>query len=404
MGTDRGSKASSDRQNWNRIFNGLVKMLQTQQVQLETLAKERKLLKDRIRMQHDRWVSDVRLFEEQVAQVKGDLVVQDMAASLEAAKSELVMGLKQKDAYLNKLRLAYAETELEDFKGLLDLLSKKGSDPKNGGRDSNRRSSSNTKNVEQHSENLESELRRLKQEYNKFALEKDAEVSALVAEKKFVWNQYKILETDCANKLKRKSSEVEQAEEKVQKLIAGMEELQSSNDEKDDRIARLTSQLTKMSEESNKFKDETSRLSQELDLLFTNRKGPSSNDEKDDRIARLTSQLTKMREESNKFKDETSRLSQELDLLRKSRSCAVTPVLGPSNRSIISRKESSAGQAQNSIEDIEKGGRRRSKRKGGDVASMSVTESPKLLSTSFKVPKLKNPSPRVRLWPNASVF
>lgn len=69
MGTDRGSKASSDRQNWNRIFNGLVKMLQTQQVQLETLAKERKLLKDRIRMQHDRWVSDVRLFEEQIAQV-----------------------------------------------------------------------------------------------------------------------------------------------------------------------------------------------------------------------------------------------------------------------------------------------------------------------------------------------
>lgn len=48
-------------------------------------------------------------------QVKGDLVVQDMAASLEAAKSELFMGLKQKDAYLNKLRLGWSSTFIDAF-------------------------------------------------------------------------------------------------------------------------------------------------------------------------------------------------------------------------------------------------------------------------------------------------
>lgn len=136
-----------------------------------------------------------------------------------------------------------------------------------GGGDNNKRSSSNTQIEEQPSGSLESELRRLKQEYDKLVLEKDNEVSALVAEKKFVWNQYKILETDCANKLKKKRAEVEEAEEKVHRLLASMEQLQSSNDEKDDRIARLTSQLTKTREESNKFKEETRRLSRELDLL-----------------------------------------------------------------------------------------------------------------------------------------
>lgn len=102
-------------------------------------------------------------------------------------------------------------------------------------------------------------------------MEKNSEVSALLTENKFVWNQYKILEDDYASKLKSKSFEVEQANEKVRKLIANVEQLQSSNGEKDDCIARLTSHLTKMKEESNKLKEETGRLSQELDLLRKSR-------------------------------------------------------------------------------------------------------------------------------------
>lgn len=69
MGAKGRPRASSDRQNWHNIFNALVKMLRNQQTQLETLAKERKLLEDRFRMQHDNWVSDVRLLEDQISQV-----------------------------------------------------------------------------------------------------------------------------------------------------------------------------------------------------------------------------------------------------------------------------------------------------------------------------------------------
>ena len=69
MGTNKRSEISSDRQKWDKIFNGLVRMLQTQQTQLETLVKERKLLEERVRVQHERWVSDIRLYKDHIAQV-----------------------------------------------------------------------------------------------------------------------------------------------------------------------------------------------------------------------------------------------------------------------------------------------------------------------------------------------
>ena len=69
MGTNERSDVSSERRKWDKVFSGLVHMLQTQQGQLETIAKERKLLEDCVRMQHKRWVSDGRLYEGQISQV-----------------------------------------------------------------------------------------------------------------------------------------------------------------------------------------------------------------------------------------------------------------------------------------------------------------------------------------------
>lgn len=109
------------------------------------------------------------------------------------------------------------------------------------------------------------------QENKKLASEKNSEISALLAEKQFVWNQYNILGKDYTAKLKSKSSEVEEAKEKIHTLLASMEQLQSSNTEKDDRIARLVSQVAKMNDESNKLKEETLRLSEELDSLRKSR-------------------------------------------------------------------------------------------------------------------------------------
>lgn len=52
----------SDRKKWNLIFNGLVTMIQKQQSQLQ-------ILQDRLKLQHDRWISDVNLIKQQRSQV-----------------------------------------------------------------------------------------------------------------------------------------------------------------------------------------------------------------------------------------------------------------------------------------------------------------------------------------------
>lgn len=134
-----------------------------------------------------------------------------------------------------------------------------------------RKSLRNSKDEEHHPNKLESKVERLMQDNEKLALEKNSEISALLEEKQFVWNQYKIMEKDYTIKLKSKSSEVEEAKEKMHNLLASMEQLQSSNTEKDDRIARLASEVAKMNDESNKLKEETFRLSQELDSLRKSR-------------------------------------------------------------------------------------------------------------------------------------
>lgn len=69
MATVTRPKSSSEKQNWEHIFNAMVKILQEQQSQLETMAKERKMLADRIQTEHDKWAFNVRLLQDQIAQV-----------------------------------------------------------------------------------------------------------------------------------------------------------------------------------------------------------------------------------------------------------------------------------------------------------------------------------------------
>lgn len=187
-----------------------------------------------------------------------------------------------------------ADSELEDFKALLDYVSLKSPKVSSAlillkyilyflfnvvkgfqfSQDLSLSKGSDMPGGERHSKKLEAEVRRLKHEYEKLALEKSSEISALLAEKNFVWNQYKILENDYTSKLKSKHSEVEQANEKAKKLLASMEQLQSLNDEKDETIARLKDKVKLMEADSSKLNEENSRLSKELELLKKSRSAP----------------------------------------------------------------------------------------------------------------------------------
>lgn len=107
---------------------------------------------------------------------------------------------------------------------------------------------------------LQDEVRKLKSEFQRYRLGKDAEISALLAEKNFVWNQYKEMETSFNEQLRKKRDEAENANEKVQILASRADELQISND-------KLRANMTKMESESSQKNEEIFQLMKEIESL-----------------------------------------------------------------------------------------------------------------------------------------
>lgn len=70
MGTKTRSQVSSQRQKWEKVFSSLVKLLKDQQGQLQTLLTERKVIEDRIKMQQETWVSDVKHLQDHIFQAR----------------------------------------------------------------------------------------------------------------------------------------------------------------------------------------------------------------------------------------------------------------------------------------------------------------------------------------------
>ncbi|KAJ8540911.1 hypothetical protein K7X08_001727 [Anisodus acutangulus] len=340
-------KNASDREKWNKVFNALFQMLTSQQTQLESLAKERMILQDRIKLQHNRWVSDIDTFQQQIYEMKKDFTVQDMDRMLEVAKSEFVVGLKQRDVVMFKKKFEVADSELADFRELFDCLSHKCTEP-----DDVPTAATNER-AETRKKAWEDEVRKLRTENERLTSEKNSEISALLAEKNFIWNQFNKLEHDMTEQLGRKCTELEHANEKIQAFTRNIEEVQSSNTNKDNTIAALRTQIAKLESDS-------VRKSEEI-----------------------------------------SKLSTELELLKKSGSTSITPVLrrstagsGPSKLRGMSRgtdrRNITVKEKNQSSQAFEKG-RRSSKRKAGN----SISNAPSLFTSSFKVPKLKFSSPCV---------
>ncbi|CAK9148287.1 unnamed protein product [Ilex paraguariensis] len=336
----------TDRQKWNKIFNALVHMLQTQHTQLEYLATERKLLEDRIKSQYERWLSDVKLFQDQISQMKRDLTVQEMESMVEAAKSDLIIGSKQREAFMCKLKLDNADSELSDFRVWFDLLSHKLSEP------TDTLKTAQSKGKEHRSKAMESEFKRPKNGNKKHSSENNPEISALFLERNFVWNQYNKMESNLTDQLRSTRTKVTHANEMIQTLLTNMEQLQGSNTEKDDTIVTLKTSMAKL----------------EADLLKKN--------------------------------EEISRLSNELELRSRSRSVLVTPVLrrcmAEPRKSFLGSKSSGFDEKvvtkkESYYSEVSEKGRRSSKRK---AINRTLTPEATLFSSTFKPPKLKKLSPR----------
>lgn len=107
---------------------------------------------------------------------------------------------------------------------------------------------------------LQDEVRKLKSEIEKSKVEKSSEISALLSEKNFIWNQYEQMETSLTEKLRKKCDEVENANEKVQMIVSRADELQISNE-------KLRASLTTMESESVKKDEEIFELKKEIENL-----------------------------------------------------------------------------------------------------------------------------------------
>lgn len=279
---------------------------------------------------------------------------------LEAAKADMALGYKHREASISKWILEHTEDELEDFKAWFECLSRKSS---NGEvqetvfKDSEKRKKGTTvsENKSTCSKKTKDEMRRSKGECEKLALEQSSEVLALLAEKKFVWNQYNIMENEYTNKLRSKQTEVEKANEKIKILVSSMEQLQSENNKKDSTISQLESKVGDMEAETKRLKEEISGLSVELDSLRKSR---------NNRVTPVLNRCTEVTKTSDSGVGKSSR--------------------GIRNTTL--KKEISTPDAPVPANFSEKGNKSL-KRKEGPVGLIS--ETPKLFSSSFKVPKLK---------------
>ncbi|CAL5184199.1 unnamed protein product [Lathyrus oleraceus] len=339
-----------ERRNWGNIFNLLVQMVKNQQNQLQAFANQQKFLEGRLQLQNQRWASDVKQYKNQISQMKSLLIFEEKKRVLEAAKADLIMGYKERDASVLKWMLDSTEDDLEDFKTGFDILSLKAT-------------SSSGKNLSPEE---------TKDKHDKLAAEQNSELLALLEEKKFVWNQFNKMEADYSNKLRSKQDEVIKANEKINILVSRMEELQSENSKKDSRISELESKVA------------------DIDV--------ETNSKKDSRISELENKVADMDAETNRLNKEISGLSAELESLRKLKNNEVKPFSNrctagssdsgaiESNRSrrkITFDKESSTpvGPASTSTNFSERE-RRRLKRKESPV--IPTSETPKLFSSSFK--------------------
>ncbi|CAN6481398.1 unnamed protein product [Victoria cruziana] len=247
-------------QQWRPLFMAVSQILQTKESQLEFLSKERKLLEDQINLQHQLWSQDLACFSYAIVKNERAHKKLKLGLSLEAARSDLVIRMKEKDALLYKLKLEYIESDLEDMKIFMQL----------------RRKCSNKENIQSENKHVElaakedaqHELRRLKHEYERLSSQKETEVSALLSERDFVWNQLKRMEDEYIILIKRKCNDLDSAHVYIGNLEDERKKLQAAINEKDTIIANLNREIIECNDKVRSLLVKLSELPKNLEITM----------------------------------------------------------------------------------------------------------------------------------------
>eukprot|EP00250_Pteridium_aquilinum_P024623 c29346_g1_i1 orf=112-1047(+) len=224
--------------------------------QARILLEEKALLKEKLRVQHDLWDLEKQRLEEALVQTKKEHEGKNVAQAYDIAALHVSLGSQQQEALCFKLRLEGAVDEVELLSSRLQILhvqlqEKEGQICEVHERHLHReaclkqkllaerpkdKTQQNVPNMRHLLDELkrkhELEVERLRNEQSALSLKRKQEVSALIREKNFVWDQLKRMEDDYLSRLDTKRQELKCAEETLQKLQMRVDELQQAHDEK----------------------------------------------------------------------------------------------------------------------------------------------------------------------------
>ncbi|KAF3331260.1 hypothetical protein FCM35_KLT04614 [Carex littledalei] len=242
----------------------------------EGLLAEREYLLQLIELRNEQWTRHMK-----AQQVKMD--------KYNATKLEVLVDTKERKASSYKEYAELVETDLEDaytciaalgaeIKALKSKLSNAEALRPIGAYDSTEL------------KDLKLEIRKLKHGYKTLKSEKEAQLSekenqidALVCEKDFVWNQFKVMESEYVAALKSKNSELDKSNEAITMLKKNLEEMEASILEKDSTISKMKEEMSASISE----KDGTiSQLKQKFQASIS---------KKDDMISRLNGEVENLK-------------------------------------------------------------------------------------------------------------
>ncbi|MCO5586440.1 hypothetical protein L7F22_040380 [Adiantum nelumboides] len=223
--------------------------------QASILLEEKKMLEEKLKLQHDLWMLDKQQLEQALIQTKKEHESSSVIQSYQIAALHVSLGSYRQDALMFKLRLEGAVDEVEILSSRLHILNVQlqEKDAKfSEAHDKYLQSevhlkqslaagksfhesyyqASNMDHLNEIKRKHELEMKNLKKEQCALSLKRKEEVSALLREKTFVWDQLKRMEDDFTSRLNTKKQELTCAEEALQKLELRVDDLQKAHDEK----------------------------------------------------------------------------------------------------------------------------------------------------------------------------
>ncbi|PKU80790.1 uncharacterized protein PFB0145c-like [Dendrobium catenatum] len=404
---------STDKHIWSQIYRTLKEMLKSQRSQIKTLINDREFLENNFCIQHECWSSRERFLESCIAQMKEE---QAKTRLVEDAKMLVWVGLKESEALSYRMQLELAESDLEEFRSCVEVVNAEMEELKEklkvfGASEVKNTdyiidhpgSSENLKGRNQLTTPLKKEIKKLKHAYRELSSRRDTEISALLAEKDFVWNQFRKMESDYIALCKSKRTEADlQSREAADKLQDSVEKLQQEINNKDEIIVKLEAERSMIALDARKLAEEVEQANNKMKMLHTDMDELRlASLEKEKLIDNLRKELCNLKTDLKKNSVEKSISLEKIKSERKSQNgsstirqihlqrCSKKRNLESCDNHTSQKHTNSCGVTSEkpASDNDHKLGKSMTEKKGRFLSPVGM--QPSLFHSDFKVPKLK---------------